>query len=92
MTVAYSQDATLGEAIQKTFDGKHACQLCKLVDEGKQTEQQQSTTVQKHKLELITSEATIWVLPLETAPSEFATVSLWRSFSEPPTPPPPRAA
>jgi hypothetical protein len=91
MTVTYAQDATLTEAIGKTFDGKHACQLCKLVDEGKQTEQQQSTTVQKHKLELISSEATIWVLPAETSATEFAAVSLWRSHSEPPTPPPPRA-
>ena len=92
MTVAYSQDATFGEAIQKTFDGKHACQLCKLVDQGKQKEQQQSTSVQKHKLDLIPSPATIWVLPLETVTSQFAAAPLWRSFSEPPTPPPPRAA
>lgn len=92
MTVTYAQDASLGEAIGKTFDGKHACQLCKLVDEGKQKEQQQSTTVQKHKLELISSEATIWVLPLESAPSEFASISPWRSFREPPTLPPPRVA
>jgi hypothetical protein len=92
MTVTYAQDASLTEAIEKTFDGKHACQLCKMVDEGKQKEQQQSTTVQKHKLELIGSEATIWVLPAEAFLSEFAPVSSWCSFREPPTLPPPRVA
>ncbi|HEY1170187.1 MAG TPA: hypothetical protein VGH19_02350 [Verrucomicrobiae bacterium] len=92
MTVAYSQDATLGEAIEKTFDGKHACQLCKLVDEGKQKEQQQSTTVQKHKLDLINSSTIEWVTPATAQQSEFPSVSAWRSFREPPTLPPPRVA
>lgn len=92
MTVTYSQDATLGEAIEKTFDGKHACQLCKLVTEGKQKEQKQSTTVQKHKLDLIGSSTIEWMTPVTTHQSEFASVSVWRSFREPPTPPPPRVA
>lgn len=92
MTVTYAQDASLTEAIEKTFDGKHACQLCKMVDEGKQKEQQQSTTVQKHKLELIPSDTADWVQPVAAYQSEFAPVSPWRSFREPPTLPPPRVA
>ena len=92
MTVYYAQDASIGEALEKTFDGKHACKLCKLVDEGKQQEQQQSKTVQKHKLELIGSTASEWLTVPMAYHTEFAGTFPWRSFSEPPTPPPPRAA
>jgi hypothetical protein len=31
MTVEYSQSAPLSEALVMTFDGKHPCELCKLV-------------------------------------------------------------
>lgn len=92
MTVSYAQDASIGEALEKTFDGKHACKLCKLVDEGKQQEQQQSKTVQKHKLELIGSTASEWLSVPMAYDTEFAETFPWRSFTEPPTPPPPRAA
>ena len=92
MTVSYAQDATLGEALVKTFDGKHACKLCKLVDAGKQKEQQQSTALQKHKLELISSAASDWLTVPLAYSTEFSETFPWRSYTEPPTPPPPRAA
>lgn len=41
MVVNYSQDATLAEALVKTFDGKHPCKLCKVVDEGRRSEKKQ---------------------------------------------------
>lgn len=41
MIVAYSQDATVQEAINKTFDGKHPCPVCKAIEQARQHEQPQ---------------------------------------------------
>ena len=38
MMVKYSQRSGIGEALEKTFDGKHPCALCKVVAEGKKSE------------------------------------------------------
>jgi hypothetical protein len=38
MVVNYSHDGSFGEALQKTFDGKHPCYLCKAIAEGKKSE------------------------------------------------------
>lgn len=34
MIVSYSQDGSLGEALTKTFDGEHPCELCLMIDRG----------------------------------------------------------
>ena len=36
MVNMYSRDASIVEALMKTFDGKHPCGLCRKVDEGRQ--------------------------------------------------------
>jgi len=41
MIVSYSHDASLAEAVSKTFDGKHPCCLCKMIQEGGADEKQQ---------------------------------------------------
>ena len=51
MVVIYSQTAPLTVALAKTFDGKHPCKLCKLVDAGKQTEQKQESQKTSAKVE-----------------------------------------
>ena len=38
MTVSFAQRDTLSVALEKTFDGKHACPLCKFVKRGKATQ------------------------------------------------------
>src|SRR5262249_48382876 len=38
MVISYSQDAPLAEAVVKTFDGKHPCNLCKKISNGKRSE------------------------------------------------------
>lgn len=40
MIISYSQDATLAEAISMTFDGEHPCKMCKVVKEGRKSEQE----------------------------------------------------
>lgn len=37
MIVKYSRDASLSVAIAKTFDGRHPCALCRLVDGAEKT-------------------------------------------------------
>jgi len=37
----YSQHTTLAEAIAKTFDGRHPCALCKVIEQARSSEKQQ---------------------------------------------------
>lgn len=41
MLISFSQNGTLIEAVEKTFDGDHPCPLCCAVKEGKAKENQQ---------------------------------------------------
>lgn len=41
MIVSYSQGASFKEALSKTFDGKHPCCLCKVVQQGRAAEKKQ---------------------------------------------------
>src|SRR6184192_2864605 len=41
MAVSYTQNSTLKEALLKTFDGKHPCTLCKVVQQGKNAQKKQ---------------------------------------------------
>ena len=49
MVINYSKDAPLSVAVEKTFDGKHPCHLCKVVKQGKETEQKQDASKLKLK-------------------------------------------
>jgi hypothetical protein len=58
MLVTYSQDASLSEAVEKTFNGKNPCSICKLVQEGnaKQQKEQKNQLNSLNGLEL----GTVW--------------------------------
>jgi hypothetical protein len=51
MLVAFSQDGPLGEALIKTFDGRHPCPLCLKVQKGWAKDQQQEKKFPLLKLE-----------------------------------------
>jgi hypothetical protein len=51
MFVSYAQTEPVREAFIKTFDGKHPCQVCKLVREGKRTESKQQLQKMKAKFD-----------------------------------------
>jgi hypothetical protein len=51
MIVGYSQEAPLGEAVVKTFDGQHPCKLCKEIARGKQSEKKSEHNLWLGKLE-----------------------------------------
>jgi len=51
MIVSYSQEAPLGEAVVKTFDGQHPCTLCKQIAKGKRSEKKSDYKLELKKLE-----------------------------------------
>ena len=90
MVVNYSQTTKFTEALSKTFDGKHPCGLCKLVQKGKAEEKKQDT--QKPGTQIDKSVPT--ERPLAVYPMVLKRVVLNRTGSSrsrietPPTPPP----
>jgi hypothetical protein len=41
MLLTYSRDGSWKEAVAKTFDGKHPCAVCKVIDKGRGQDQNQ---------------------------------------------------
>ena len=83
------QTASITEALAKTFDGKHPCNMCKEISAAKKTEKRSDLPNQGKKLEF-TSERPAFVF---SSPVEFYLLTTLTesvvSWSEaPPTPPP----
>lgn len=51
MVVSYSQEGSLSSALAKTFDGQHACKLCRIVEAGRSAEKAPVVEVKLPKLE-----------------------------------------
>ena len=90
MLLQHLHSAPLVVALQKTFDGKHPCRICKVVAEGKKSEQRQEVQTQGFKIELICE---LQAVPMPLAPvlahAREAT-RLFNSRTESPLLPPPR--
>ena len=52
MIVSYSKQDGFEKAISKTFDGKHPCNLCKMVSTGKKAEKKQTKELALKKVDL----------------------------------------
>lgn len=52
MLVTYSNEATFSEAVAKTFDGDHPCELCHVVKQSKNEEKQKQVLKSDMKLEI----------------------------------------
>ena len=52
MLVNYSQSSPIKEALRKTFDGQHPCQICHIVASGKKSERKGQTQTPAKKMEL----------------------------------------
>ena len=97
MTVEFSQQATLGTAISKTFSGKHPCRLCLKVQQGIQHERQQTDKMPWLNAEKMPE--AIWQVRCLTVPPAPTAAMLEQcfapefcsDFTEPPPSPPPRA-
>jgi hypothetical protein len=90
MAVRFSEQAPLGQALRMTFDGKHPCKLCKAVQEGRHSAQQESSGQSGPKLDLVCF-SSVPVLVRQPV-SEFVSSQEKSSAqrSEPPSHPPPR--
>lgn len=90
MVVDYSHNATLGEALSKTFDGRHPCKLCKFVQSGKASEQKQNPEKSKKELNKFLPVArAIAFYPPTLLPLIFSAPNPADSRVEPPPLPPP---
>jgi hypothetical protein len=89
MVVSYSQDATLKEALVKTFDGQHPCVLCKEIAKGKRSEKKSEFPLQLKKFDFLAVKAQF----VFAAPTNFWHLMaidhcLKSVLLTPPTPPP----
>lgn len=89
MAVNYSQTDSLDVALEKTFNGKNPCKLCRVVQAGKQEEKKQELTKLETKLDFLCLQSFAYVhptLPCTLLPS-FSALAFPRSEA-PPSPPP----
>ncbi len=92
MLVDYSVEASFGEAVVKTFDGKHPCKLCIAVDEGKKSEREQKQLKSLDKADwLFTATTDVLVRPASLIAPIPECLPLPSFGSAPPLPPPRRA-
>jgi hypothetical protein len=84
------RDGSFSEAVERTFDGKHPCALCRQIAEGKKSEKKAEFPVQSVKLEFVCEHFTFVFSP----PQQFCLLpgfnSLIGSQSRSPAVPPPR--
>jgi len=52
MIVDYSCNASIGKALETTFDGQHPCCLCKMIQKGRDAEKKQDQQQAKSGLKL----------------------------------------
>jgi hypothetical protein len=53
MLVDFSSKASLTEAVGKTFDGEHPCEMCKMVKKSKSEEEKKSVVKAEMKMEIV---------------------------------------
>ena len=89
MVVNYSQNGSVGEALVKTFDGKHPCALCKAIATAKKSEKKSEFPADGKKFEFSYS-TTLFVF---SAPTHFWMTGGFEENADllnhsPPVPPP----
>jgi hypothetical protein len=89
MICEYSKDASLLEAVSKTFDGNHPCSLCHAVNNGKNSEKKSEFQARTLKIDMVCS------FPASRLPKPFvsfdyttANFPLSENRPAPPVPPP----
>jgi hypothetical protein len=92
MAVKFSQSEPVAVALKKTFDGAHPCALCKVVTEGKKSEEKRETQEPVTKLEFVSSLEFSLPTPPEQPLDLTAFLATITFRSQAPPSPPPRAA
>jgi hypothetical protein len=82
---------SLPQAVERTFDGRHPCVLCKTIAKGKQSDKKSEFSPQLRKFEFsLTPTAFIFSLPAHFCEVPASAPAL-RVLSHPPPVPPPKA-
>ena len=63
MAVSFSQTESVSVALEKTFDGKHPCPLCKIVKAGKASEKKQELLRLETKFDFLTDAGSCELFP-----------------------------
>jgi hypothetical protein len=90
MTVSFAQRDTLSVALEKTFDGKHACPLCKFVKRGKASQQGDERQVSQLKIDFHLVAESRGLIPPRPIRHFTPFVAWTRPRAEAPALPPPR--
>ncbi|HVM50747.1 MAG TPA: hypothetical protein VMU04_22155 [Candidatus Acidoferrum sp.] len=91
MLVSCAQDAPIGDAVVKTFDGKHPCPLCKQIAQGKRSERTSSIPLPGKKFEFSYSKAAfVFSAPIDYWEVHWPEQCFSALSRTPPTPPPRR--
>jgi hypothetical protein len=89
MIVSYSREGGWRAALSRTFDGRHPCELCKVVQEGTKNQAKNSLPTPELKPDAWMTRSGAWLFPppfLAVVPSEYLLPPLFPS--SPPSPPP----
>lgn len=92
MAARYSQDSVLAEVLEKTFDGQHPCELCKLVQKGKSSERKQVILRADVKLDPFLAPVGTRLYPPPALVFPTSEPNSLPTRGEPPPTPPPRVA
>jgi hypothetical protein len=84
--------ASFSAAVQRTFDGKHPCALCKAIAKGRKSEKKPDTLLSLKKFEALNQAAAMFVRPPASFPPIAAQETLFAALAHAPPTPPPRAA
>jgi hypothetical protein len=89
MVVNYSQQCSIAEALERTFDGDHPCDLCKKISQSKNNEKKHDTQRGTAKVDLICVVRQFAFLP-PFAPYDYHRLitSATCGSHKPPSPPP----
>ncbi|MFO1476424.1 MAG: hypothetical protein U1F98_07220 [Verrucomicrobiota bacterium] len=82
---------SISQAVERTFDGKHPCPLCRQIAEGKKAEKKSEFPLELKKFEFLSAAPKF----IFASPTQFRLEAVPECFSEsvlhsPPTPPPRR--
>jgi len=92
MFLKFSQTDAVTAAIEKTFDGKHPCTICKAVREGKRAEKKQESQKLQTKLDFFCLKQLLAIEPPPPFACPISASDSLLSRTESPPRPPPRAA
>ena len=94
MFISFAREGSVIEAVEKTFDGQHACELCKKVKEGPQDSNNSGSSTQEEGagkgLAAVLTSTVVLVPPAGDTISFAMTRGMMVKRNEMPETPPPR--